>query len=113
MIPTCLEAAQICEEEHNISCEVVDLRTLMPYDIETLGESVKKTGRAVIVYEAPKTLGYGAEISATIAERYIEYMEAPILRVTGMDTPFPYTLEMDYLPDPYKITEAVIKAYNY
>jgi 2-oxoisovalerate dehydrogenase E1 component beta subunit len=113
MIPTCLEAANICAEEHEISCEVVDLRTLMPYDLETLEKSLKKTGRVVVVYEAPKTLGYGTEISASIAERFIEYMEAPILRVAGLDTPFPYTLEMDYLPDPYKITEAVIKSYNY
>ncbi|MFW9929852.1 MAG: alpha-ketoacid dehydrogenase subunit beta [Candidatus Thorarchaeota archaeon] len=113
MIPVCLEAARICDEDHNINCEIVDLRTLMPYDLEAIEKSVKKTGRVVIVYEAPKTLGYGAEISATIAERYIEYLEAPILRVTGYDTPFPYTLEMDYLPDPYKVTEAVIKAKNF
>ena len=113
MIPVCLEAADICANEHNISCEVLDLRSLMPYDLEAIEKSVKKTGRVVVVYEAPKTGGYGAEISATIAERYIEYLEAPILRVTGYDTPFPFTLELDYLPDPYKVTEAVLKAYNY
>ncbi|OLS28065.1 MAG: 2-oxoisovalerate dehydrogenase subunit beta [Candidatus Heimdallarchaeota archaeon LC_3] len=113
MIPVCLEAANICQEEHNISCEIVDLRTLMPYDLEAIEKSVKKTGRVVVVYEAPKTLGYGAEISATIAEKFIEYLESPILRVAGMDTPFPFTLEMDYLPDPYKVTEAVIKSYKF
>ena len=113
MIPVCLEAAKISQEESNISCEVVDLRTLMPYDLEAIEKSVKKTGRVVVVYEAPKTLGYGAELSAVIAERYIEYLESPILRVAGYDTPFPYTLELDYLPDPYKVTEAVNKAYNY
>jgi pyruvate/2-oxoglutarate/acetoin dehydrogenase E1 component len=113
MIPMCMEAAKISEEEHNISCEVIDLRTLMPFDIKAIEHSVKKTGRVITVYEAPKTLGYGAEISATISERYIEYLEAPILRVAGLDTPFPYALEFDYLPDPYKITEAVLKAYNF
>ena len=113
MIPVCLEAAEICAKEHNINCEVLDLRSLMPYDLEAIEKSVKKTGRVVVVYEAPKTGGYGAEISATIAERYIEYLEAPILRVTGYDTPFPFTLELDYLPDPYKVTEAVLKVYNY
>ncbi|MFX1251703.1 MAG: alpha-ketoacid dehydrogenase subunit beta [Promethearchaeota archaeon] len=113
MVRVCLEAAQICDTEHNISCEVVDLRTLMPFDKDTLEQSVKKTGRAVVVYEAPKSVGYGAEISATIAERWIEYLEAPILRVAGYDTPFPMTLEQDYLPDAYKVVEAAIKAYNY
>ncbi|MFX0066767.1 MAG: alpha-ketoacid dehydrogenase subunit beta [Candidatus Hermodarchaeota archaeon] len=113
MVRVCLEAAQICDTEHNISCEVLDLRTLMPFDKNMLEQSIKKTGRAVVVYEAPKSVGYGAEISATIAERWIEYLEAPILRVTGYDTPFPMTLEQDYLPDAYKVVEAAIKAYNY
>ncbi|MFX0092361.1 MAG: alpha-ketoacid dehydrogenase subunit beta [Candidatus Hodarchaeota archaeon] len=113
MVPVSLEAAKICDTEYNISCEVLDLRTLMPFDKDVLEQSVKKTGRAVVVYEAPKSVGYGAEISATIAERWIEYLEGPILRVAGYDTPFPFTLEQDYLPDPYKIVEAAIKAYNF
>lgn len=113
MIPVSLEAARICGADYNISCEVLDLRSLMPFDKDALEKSIRKTGRAVVVYEAPKSLGYGAEISATIAERWIEYLEAPILRVAGYDTPFPYTLEQDYLPDPYKIVESAVKAYNY
>ena len=113
MVPVCLEAARIAEEEGRISCEVIDLRTLVPYDLQAIEKSVKKTGRVVNVYEAPKTLGFGAEMSATIAERYIEYLKGPILRVTGYDTPFPFKLEMDYLPDPYKVFEAIKKVYNF
>lgn len=108
MIPLCLEAAEKAKEQ-NISVEVVDLRTIVPLDIETILASVRKTGRAVVVYEAPKTGGFGAEISATIAENAIEYLEAPIVRVAGFDTPFPYTLEHIYLPDSRRIFEAIEK----
>lgn len=112
MIPLCLEAAEKAREK-NISVEVVDLRTIVPLDIETILASVKKTGRAVVVYEAPKTGGFGAEISATIAENAIEYLEAPILRVAGFDTPFPYTLEHIYLPDSRRIFEAIEKTMTF
>lgn len=112
MIPLCLEAAEKAKEK-NISVEVVDLRTIVPLDIETILASVKKTGRAVVVYEAPKTGGFGAEISATIAENAIEYLEAPILRVAGFDTPFPYTLEHIYLPDSRRIFEAIEKTMTF
>ncbi|MHA2500911.1 MAG: alpha-ketoacid dehydrogenase subunit beta, partial [Candidatus Hodarchaeales archaeon] len=97
MLHTALEGAQLADEK-GISCEVIDLRTLMPFDIETIEKSVKKTGRVISVTEAPKTTGFGAELSALVAERWIEYMEGPILRVAGYDVPFPYTLEHDYLP---------------
>jgi len=89
------------------SIEIVDLRTLYPLDVETILQSVKKTGRAIVVYEAPKTCGYGAEISATIAEKAVEYLEAPILRVAGLDTPFPYTLEYVYMPHPARVYQAI------
>lgn len=112
MIPLCLEAVEKAKEK-NISVEVVDLRTIVPLDIETILASVKKTGRAVVVYEAPKTGGFGAEISATIAENAIEYLEAPILRVAGFDTPFPYTLEHIYLPDSRRIFEAIEKTMTF
>ena len=92
-----------------IAIEVVDLRTLMPFDIETILASVKKTGRCVIVHEAPRTCGFGAELVASIQERAIEYLEAPILRVTGLDTPFPYSLEHEYLPNPDRVLGAVQK----
>lgn len=90
-----------------ISCEVIDLRTLVPLDVETLVESVKKTGRAVVVHEAPKTCGFGAEVVATITERALEYLEAPIPRVTGFDTPFPYSLEQEYLPNADRVLGAI------
>src|ERR1700690_1196567 len=92
MVHTALEAAEKGEAE-GLDLEVIDLRTLVPFDEEAIVASVKKTGRVVIVHEAPRTSGFGAELAATIAEKGILYLEAPILRVTGFDTPFPYTLE--------------------
>ncbi len=112
MIPICLEAAKKAEE-HDIDVEVVDLRSLVPLDIETIISSVKKTGRAVVVYEAPKTGGFGSEIAAIIAERAIEYLEGPILRVAGLDTPFPYTFEHIYMPDSRRVFEAIEKVINF
>ncbi len=105
----------IAEEAHTkaaaagISVEVVDLRTLMPFDLETILASVKKTGRCVIVHEAPRTCGFGAELIASIQERAIEHLEAPILRVTGLDTPFPYSLEHEYLPNADRVVDAITK----
>jgi pyruvate dehydrogenase E1 component beta subunit len=90
-----------------ISIEVVDLRTLMPFDIDTILASVAKTGRCVVVHEAPKTCGFGAELAASIQERALAHLEAPILRVTGLDTPFPYALEHDYLPTADRVVAAV------
>ncbi len=92
------ETAKKAEAE-GISIEVLDLRTLMPFDIETILASVKKTGRCVVLHEAPRTCGFGAELIASIQERAMEYLEAPIYRVTGFDTPFPYTLEHEYMPN--------------
>ena len=89
--------------------EIVDLRTLLPFDVETIIQSVQKTGRVVIVHEAPRTCGFGAELAATIQERALLHLEAPILRVTGFDTPFPYTLEPEYLPDKDRILDAIEK----
>jgi pyruvate dehydrogenase E1 component beta subunit len=87
--------------------EIVDLRTLVPLDTETMLASVRKTGRVVVVYEAPKTCGYGAELSAIIAEKAFLSLEAPIARVAGLDTPFPYTLELEYLPSPERVAKAI------
>ncbi|MCI2412295.1 MAG: alpha-ketoacid dehydrogenase subunit beta, partial [Cuniculiplasma sp.] len=85
----------------------------VPYDGETILNSVKKTGRVIIVHEAPRTLGMGAEISAFIAERAIDYLLGPIMRVTGPDTPFPYRLEDYYLPNEMRILKAVNKMQQY
>ena len=95
--------------KQGIECEVVDLRTLWPVDIETVIASVKKTGRVVVVHEAPKTCGFGAELVALINEKAFLHLEAPPMRVTGFDTPFPYTLEMEYLPLAHRILPAVIE----
>jgi 2-oxoisovalerate dehydrogenase E1 component beta subunit len=101
---------QIAEEaaaKAGVSVEVLDLRTLMPFDLDAILASVTKTGRCVIVHEAPRTCGFGAELAASIQERAIEYLEAPILRVTGFDTPFPYTLEHEYLPTADRVVGAI------
>jgi 2-oxoisovalerate dehydrogenase E1 component beta subunit len=98
MLYNCLTAANQSEEEEGISCEVVDLRTLMPFDVDTVLNSVQKTGRLVIVHEAPRTCGFGAELSATVGEKALLHLQAPVTRITGFDTPFPYTREEDYLP---------------
>jgi 2-oxoisovalerate dehydrogenase E1 component beta subunit len=108
MTHVCLEAAKRAAEK-GVECDVVDLRTLVPLDIDAILDSVKKTGRAVVVYEAPKTAGYGAEVSAQIAERAIEYLHGPILRVAGFDTPFPYTLEDVYMPNADRVFAAIQK----
>ncbi len=91
-----------------IKAEVVDVRTLSPCDYETILASVQKTGRCVVVHEAPRTLGFGAELVARIQEKLLLFLKAPVLRVTGYDTPFPYfKLEDAYLPNPEKISKAV------
>jgi len=112
MVQVCLKAAELCEPR-GADCEVIDLRSLVPLDEEAILESVKKTGRVVIVHEAPRTCGFGAEVSALIAEEALLYLEAPITRVTGLDTPFPYTLEHIYLPDPERVALAVGKVKNF
>lgn len=107
MVHVTLEAAEKAAQENQISVEVIDLRTLLPYDIDTVIASVKKTGRAVIVHEAPRTCGFGAELAATISERAFLHLQAPILRVTGFDTPVPYVFEAEYLPNEKRIRKAL------
>ncbi len=102
-----MEAAEDLADE-GIDCEVVDLRTLSPMDTETVLESFKKTGRAVVVHEAPKTGGLAGEITATIQEEALLYQEAPVNRVTGFDVPFPlYALEDYYLPEAARIADGI------
>ncbi len=113
MVQTVLGAVSEAEEEDNIGCEVIDLRTLMPFDIATVLESVRKTGRVVIVHEAPKTCGVGAELAASIGEKALLSLQAPILRVTGFDTPFPYTYENEYLPNKGRIRQALVQVVNF
>jgi pyruvate dehydrogenase E1 component beta subunit len=105
------EAAEAVEQAagEGISCELIDLRTLWPLDIDCLTESARKTGRVVIVHEAARTCGLGAEISALIQERCFVHLEAPVRRVTGWDTPFPYTLENEYLPRAPRIHQGIVE----
>jgi len=108
----CLNAAEKAKSE-GIDCEVIDLRTLLPFDREAIDRTVKKTGRVVIVHEAPRTGGFGAEIAAYIAERLLFSLEAPILRVTGYDTPFPFAHENLYMPNEKRILNAVRKSMSF
>jgi 2-oxoisovalerate dehydrogenase E1 component beta subunit len=93
-----------------VEAEVIDLRTLWPVDIQTIIDSVKRTGRLVVVHEAPKTCGFGAELVSLVVERAFYHLEAPPVRVTGFDTPFPYSLEMEYLPLSHRILPALLDA---
>jgi pyruvate dehydrogenase E1 component beta subunit len=100
-------------EAEGIDCEVLDLRSLQPLDLDAIVASVSKTGRAVIVHEAPRTCGFGAELVALVQERCFLHLEAPIARVTGFDTPFPYSLETEYLPRAPRILKAIREAVAY
>jgi pyruvate dehydrogenase E1 component beta subunit len=113
MVHRCLEAAARLSEE-GIACRVLDLRSLAPLDLDALGDSVRATGRAVVVHEAPLTLGMGAEIVARIVEEAFDHLEAPVRRVTGWDVPYPpASLEQTYLPSVDRIAEAVREVVNY
>lgn len=95
--------------EAGVDAEIIDLRTLVPLDIAAIEASVKKTGRCMIVHEATRTSGFGAELSALVQERCFYHLEAPIERVTGFDTPYPHSLEWAYFPGPVRIGEALKK----
>lgn len=99
--------------KQGIDVEVIDLRTLWPLDIETILSSVEKTGRVVIVHEAPRTCGFGGELVALISERAFLHLEAPPIRVTGWDTPFPLTHEREYLPLAHRIAPALLRTARY
>ncbi len=112
MLYEALAAAQEVAGQ-GVDVEVVDLRTLWPLDIETLVASVKKTGRVVIVHEAPKTCGFGAELLSLITEKAFVHLQAPPCRVTGWDTPFPQTHENEYLPLKHRIVPALTETAEY
>ncbi|QZP09692.1 alpha-ketoacid dehydrogenase subunit beta [Caenibius sp. WL] len=104
---TMVHVARQVMAEHGVDGELIDLRTLVPLDIETIEASVRKTGRCLIVHEATRTSGFGAELSALVQERCFYHLEAPIERVTGFDTPYPHSLEWSYFPGPIRIGEAL------
>jgi pyruvate dehydrogenase E1 component beta subunit len=105
MIPQAIEAAETLEKE-GVSAEVIDLRSLVPLDEAAVVASVEKTGRAVIVHEAARFCGFGAELAALLAEKAFFSLKAPVARVTGYDTPYPYALENVYLPNAERIVHA-------
>jgi 2-oxoisovalerate dehydrogenase E1 component beta subunit len=113
MVKTCLQAAEAAMEDGN-DLEVVDLRTISPLDLATIFESVKKTRRAVVVHEAPLTLGPAAELAARVTEECFYHLEAPVLRVAGFDTPYPPSrVEEEYLPDLDRVLDGVDRVMEY
>ena len=109
-----LEAAcDLVQKQYGISAELIDLQTILPWDADTIEESVNKTGKLIVSHEAPITSGFGAEVVATIQERCFLSLEAPIQRVCGYDTPFPLAFEKYYLPDQLKNVEAIRHVCDY
>ncbi|HEY4470330.1 MAG TPA: alpha-ketoacid dehydrogenase subunit beta [Stellaceae bacterium] len=104
---TMVHVALAAAEESEIDAEIIDLRTLLPLDIDTVVDSVKKTGRCVIAHEATRTCGYGAELAALVQEHCFYHLEAPIVRVTGWDTPYPHIFEWEYFPGPQRVAEGM------
>ncbi len=103
---TMVHVAEAAANETGIDAEIIDLRTLLPLDTATIEASVRKTGRCIIVHEATRTSGFGAELSATVQEMCFYQLETPIERVTGWDTPYPHAQEWDYFPGPSRVGAA-------
>lgn len=106
---TMVHVAEAAAHDTGIDAEIIDLRTLIPLDLETIIASVKKTGKCVIVHEATLTSGFGAELAALVQEHCFYHLEAPIARVAGWDTPYPHAQEWDYFPGPKRIGEALVE----
>nr|WP_228032127.1 alpha-ketoacid dehydrogenase subunit beta [Mycolicibacterium sp. P9-22] len=111
LVDTALSAAKLAAQQHGWDVEVIDLRTLNPLDFDTIAESVRRTGRCVVMHEGPRTLGFGAELAARISEELFYDLEAPVLRATGFDTPYPPArLEKIWLPGVDRLLDCVEKA---
>jgi len=108
-----LEAAAERAAAEGISCEVIDLQTIVPWDVDAVEASVKKTGRLIVAHEAPSTNGFGAEIGQKIQERCFLHLEAPIQRVCGFDTHFPYAWEEFYVPSATRVFAAIKSSMSY
>ena len=107
---TMVWVSEAAANESGVDAEIIDLRSLWPLDLETIVASVKKTGRCVIVHEATRTSGFGAELTALVQEHCFYHLEAPIERVTGWDTPYPHAQEWDYFPGPARVGAAFKRA---
>ena len=112
MVHVALEAAELVKKD-GIEAEVVDLRTLQPYDMDAVEKTVAKTGHVVLLQEAPTIGGFMGEIAAHIAEHLVGYLEGPVVRVGGWDTPFPYALEKAYMPNAERVKRAIQKTLNF
>lgn len=112
MVETAREAATLAEGE-GYDVELIDLQSILPYDLKTVLTSVEKTGRLVVVHEAPRTCGFAAELLAEVQERAFTRLQAPLQRVTGFDTPFPYTLEDHYLPGKERVLDVLRKTIEF
>lgn len=108
-----IEKAAGLAEESGISCEIIDLRSILPWDVDTIATSVVKTGRLLVSQEAPLTSGFASEIAATIQDKCFLHLESPIERVCGMDTPYPLALEKEYVADHLKVFEAIKRSVNF
>ncbi|HKY95919.1 MAG TPA: alpha-ketoacid dehydrogenase subunit beta [Kiloniellales bacterium] len=106
---TMVHVAEAAARETGIDAEIVDLRTLLPLDLDTIVASVKQTGRCVVVHEATLTSGFGAELAALVQEHCFYHLEAPVARVAGWDTPYPHAQEWDYFPGPQRVGEALVR----
>ena len=104
---TMVHVALAAAHEASIDAEIIDLRTLVPLDLDVIVASVRKTGRCVIAHEATRTCGYGAELAALVQEHCFYHLEAPVERVTGWDTPYPHAFEWEYFPGPHRVGEAL------
>ena len=112
MVHVALEAAELVKKD-GVEVEVLDLRTLQPYDMDAIAKTVAKTGHVVLLQEAPMIGGFMGEIAAHIVEHHIGYLEGPVVRVAGWDTPFPYALEKAYMPNAERVKRAIQKTLNY
>lgn len=108
-----IEKAASLASGEGISCEIIDLRTIVPWDVETVANSVVKTGRLLISHEAPLTSGFAGEIAAKIQKECFLHLESPIERICGLDTPYPLALEKEYAPDHLKVFEAIKQSVNF
>ena len=106
---TMVWVAEAAVRETGVDGEIIDLRSLWPLDLDTIVASVKKTGRCVIVHEATRSSGFGAELAALVQEHCFFHLEAPIERVTGWDTPYPHAQEWAYFPGPDRVGKALLR----
>tara|TARA_B100000965_G_C19542286_1_gene736148 strand:- start:318 stop:1322 length:1005 start_codon:yes stop_codon:yes gene_type:complete len=104
---TMVYVAQAAAADTGVDAEIIDLRTLVPLDLDTITASVRKTGRCLVVHEATLTSGYGAELTALVQETCFHHLEAPVTRIAGWDTPYPHAQEWDYFPGPARVGRAL------